>query len=157
MSAQQKTFSADLKKFVGLAVPGLVVACVLGWFGLRQYNLPRTEGFPPDDWFIYGPWGLAALILLMMALIFASNFGKKVVVTPKYVEFHRLNRLVFRCLWTNLSFTPPRQDKKRFLTAIISDGSHYERLEDFFFPDFELMVEIIREAKRHARDEISTT
>lgn len=156
--AQKKVFRTDLKGFTKLAIPGLVLSAVLIYLGIRQYiYMPRTLGFPPD-WLLYGtPWATAALILLFTAYVYWVNKDKKIVVTPQYLEFMRGENTLFRCVWNNLSFTPPRQDKKRFRVAVISDGNRFERLEEFFFPEFDLLVDILKEAKRHARDELSTS
>jgi len=155
---KEKTFRTDLKKFLLLAAPGVFVSVTLIRFGIRQYwihaRMP-VEDFPPQSWFYYVPWTVAGLLILVMLNIFLNNVSKKVVITRSYLELHR-SRKTYRTLWTDLSFTPPRPDRKRFRVAIISDGHYYERLEEFFFPEFDLLVSVIREAREHSRRTLST-
>ncbi len=156
--APKKSFHTNLKKFYLLMVPGMICAAALIWFGCVQYPALKFDSgdFPPGWIFYYVPWSLGGLLILAILGLFYANNRKSIIISPQYLEFQHYGRTVFRCSWGNLSFTPPRQDRKRFKTAVISDGEHFERLEEFFYPDFELVVDVIREAKRHARDELST-
>lgn len=155
--AQKKVFRSNTKRMVPFVFMGILLSAALVYIGYRQYLLPRTLGFPPDSLFYGLAWTVAGLILLLLLLVYLANADKSIVVTPQYMEFMRGQKVVFRCLWNNLSFTPPRQDQKRLRACILSDGKHYERVEDFFFPDFELLVDFVREAKKHARDDLSTS
>jgi hypothetical protein len=142
-------FGTSFKKFAWLAAPAICIALVLivmpmGYVRTMQYDPMALMFFAP-------PWGIAFLILLGIGWIYLSNRGKTIAFTRDRLEFQK-GRKGFRCRWADLSFTPPPADKKKFRSAVISDGKHYERIDEFFFADFEAIVETIRKARQHSRD-----
>ena len=156
---QQKVFSTSLTKFVALSVPAAGIAVALVLFGLKERKLMAyDDGTFPPGWIFYDvPWALAAILALGLTVLFFGALGKKIVVTPKHVEILRGSKQLMRQPWRDVSFTPPRPDQQGGLrTALLSDGKHFERIDPFFWPDFDLIVEVSKTAKQSARDDLST-
>lgn len=165
---EQKEFRPTFKKFYSLLVPAMVIALALMWFGYRYYDLNQRilesarkaggqmpDDFPPSWLFYVLPWFLAAVIVLCYLWIYALQRGRYFVVTPLHLEVRRGDDIK-RTLWQNVSYTPPRNDKKRFRSFLLSDGSYYERIDDFFYPEFNLFTKFVSAAKQNARENITT-
>lgn len=168
LEKKAREFVPAMKNFYLMAGGAALIAAPLVWIGIRQYQVHQLleeqaakakgslpDSFPPDWIFYYVPWAFAGVILLALLLTYISYAGRKVVVTPQYIEIHRGSNST-RTLWQNLSFTPPPSTKKRFRSAILSDGRYYERIDDFFYPEFELLLEVIARAKKFARETHTT-
>ncbi len=151
---QRREFRADLRNFFKLcAVASVLVIYLLvyGAFQYHQFSRLADMGFPPYWIFYVLPWSVALATIAVAAAIVLRMRGRKVVITRQAVEVH-VGKTVYRTNWENLSFTPPRPDRKRFRSALLSDGAYYERIDEFFYPGFELLIEVLARAKRHARD-----
>lgn len=168
MAEQHKEFLVSFKKFYLLWVPSTLVSLGLFYVGYLNYDQSRRieetaraaggqmpTSFPPPWMFYVLPWAVGLLISLSFTYVYFHQRGRRIVVTPTHLEMHRGDD-VTRTLWQNLSFTPPRPDKKSFRTALVSDGRYYERLDEFFYPEFDLFVEFVTRARKFARENIST-
>lgn len=168
MAEQHKEFLVSFKKFYLLWIPSTLVSLGLFYVGYLYYDQNRRieetaraaggqvpMGLPPAWTFYVLPWVVGLVILVSFIYVYFQQRGRRVVVTPTHLEMHRGGN-VTRTLWQNLSFTPPAADKKSFRTALVSDGSYYERLDEFFYPEFDLFVEFVTRAKKFARENIST-
>jgi hypothetical protein len=155
---QKRTFESSMRKFYGMALPMLVIAGALAYYGLTQYKIMKYDdgSFPPGWLFYLLPWGVSGLLVLGLLVLFLESHGRKVVLTPKNLECLKGEEAIFKVSYNNLSFTPPRQDQKRFRSALLSDGRNFMRIDEFFWPDFDLMVEVILEARKSSRSELST-
>lgn len=168
MAEHHKEFIVDFKKFYLLWIPSMLVSGGLFYVGYIFFDQNRRveetarvaggtvpPGIPPA-WMLYTlPWLMGVIIAVTFIYVFFQQRGRRIVVTPSHLEIHR-GVDVSRTLWQNLSFTPPRADKKSFRTALVSDGNYYERLDEFFYPEFDLFVEVVTRAKKYARENIST-
>lgn len=155
---QKRTFESSLKKFYAMATPMLALAVALVLYGKAQYTIMKYDdgSFPPGWLFYVLPWGTAGLLVLGLFFLWLDARGRKVVMTPKNLECLKGEEALFKVSYNNLSFTPPRQDQKRFRNALLSDGRSFMRIDEFFWPEFDLMVEAIAEARRNSRGELST-
>lgn len=97
---------------------------------------------------------IGSLLILFTLWSLISNIGKEISITPKTFTYKK-GRYEFTCFWKNLTFTPPRYDKKRFKMFSVSDGKRSGRIEEFFFPEFATIVEVIKAGKASAGSEYS--
>ena len=168
MAEQHKEFQVDFKKFYWLWIPSTLVSLGLFYSGFIAFDQNRRiaetarvagaqvpDGFPPSWIFYVAPWLVGLVIFVSFAYVYFQLRSRHIVVTPTHLEIHR-GADVTRTLWQNLSFTPPRPDKKSFRSALVSDGHYYERVDEFFYPQFDLFVEFVTRAKKFSRDNIST-
>jgi len=164
----RKEFKVSFKGFWLLCIPSAAVSLGLIGFGFNYYNKIRLieesarkgggtlpDSFPPD-WIFYAlPWTVAAVIAFLYLWVYMLESRRKIIVTPTHLEIVRGGDTT-RTLWQNVSLTPPRSDKKSFRSALLSDGTHYETVYEFFYPEFQLLVDFVTDAKKHARESIST-
>lgn len=146
------TFQSSLKNLVILSIPAYLVAGALIWFGCVQY--PRLvqdtgDGFPPGWIFYYVPWTLGGLLILGCFFLMWKNAGRRFVVGRHAIEYYRFSHQVFKTSWNNIAFTPPNPEKRRFRRMMISSGSNYEDIEEFFFPDFQQFADTVTEARKN--------
>jgi hypothetical protein len=140
------------------AVFPLAVAGYLIYLG--QQNQPKFPDVPPDRLvdpvspflFVKLPMILGALIILFLLWSFFANLGKEIIVTPKTLTYKK-GGAEWTALWKNLTFTPPRYDKKHFKSCSVSDGKKFGRIEEFYFPEFETLVEVIKAGKSGSSSE----
>lgn len=162
----RKEFRVNLKPFYYLCIPGLFVIAAMAYYGYRYYSLqqrllemakgrPLPDSFPPNWMFYYGPWGFGLFVAIALFVVWYGQYNRKIVVTRQHIQLHS-GKSVVKTQWQNLSFTPPPVNKKRFRTALISDGSYYQRIDEFFYPEFDLLVEVITRAKKFARENLTT-
>jgi hypothetical protein len=134
------------------------VLAALYMINVSIHNSPLFPPVPGDPVtpFLYVklPLIIAALIMGFLILSLYSNFNKELTVTPQTLTYKK-GGSNFTVLWKNLSFTPPRYDKKRFKTFTVSDGNRFGRIEEIYFPAFETMVDVIKAAKAGQGQEIS--
>ncbi len=116
---------------------------VLGF--LYAYNrvylkMPRADEFKlPFLWIMIGS---GALIFIATIVVMLLNRGKKICITPQYLEYkHGSNE--FTVIWKDLVFKPPQSEKGIYRSALISDGSHFGSFDTLFFPEFGLMIDVI--------------
>lgn len=155
--ASRREFKGSLRKFWLLCLPAVVVAVYLLWFGFQSYRTfgqLTDDGFPPGWIFYVIPWACSLAIFSIIFVLLSNNRGRCVVLTARTVEVRRgsMKRVT---PWEEVYFTLPRPDKKRFRSALLSDGAWEERFEDFFFPDFDAMVGLISRQQKSHRDKHS--
>jgi len=152
---QAKVFKASVMKLLLFSPLPLLMAADLIYFGVKsyfRYGFLKIEGVMSYNLlFVALPIGFAVILILILLSALLSNLGKKVIITPNFVEYRQWNRS-FKGSWKYVSFTPPRPDQKRFRTAVISDGKSFGEINEFFFPNFDLLMEVISYAKESVKD-----
>lgn len=150
---RSRVFRTGFRKYLVVAVPAASLAALMIIAGARYYETARYD---PASAFLYVvPWAMAAFILVVTLGVYVMNAGKRITVTPQRLEYTNFGK-GFKCPWGDLVFTAPAADKIYFKTAVIGDGSHFERLEEFFLPEFGTLVELIKAAKKHSREQRMT-
>lgn len=154
---QARVFSSSLRKLVYISPLPLIMSAYFIFFGIRSYmkygslNVPGVMEY--NLVFVLIPVAFAALLLLFLLSTFLTNYRKRVTITPEYVEYRQWNHS-FKASWKSVSFTPPRSDRKRFRFATISDGKSFGEINAFFFPQFDLLVDVIQYAQESAKDNV---
>jgi hypothetical protein len=122
------------------------IAVIIALFLIIEGN-NRLQLFVFDPagrvWFCYLPifWGV--LIIIALGVTIWSKLGKTITVDNTKVYVRKGNRH-YPIPWAKLTFIPPAQKKGLFLNFMISDGLHFERIDDLFFPRYEEMLKLIR-------------
>lgn len=150
---KKRVFKTGFRKYMLLAVPAMTMAAVLILVGFHYYPTARYDS--ASSFLYVVPWCVGTVIVLFTLYGWLINAGKKIVITPHHLEFTNYGK-GFTSMWGDLVFTPPRSDKPFLKTAVIGDGNRYERLEEFFLPEFGKLVELIRMAKKHSREQRMT-
>jgi len=158
--SKQRVFRSSPRKLLGFAVFPLAIAAFLFYEGML--NAPKFPEVPADRLvdpvspfvFVKLPMIMAGLIVFFLVWSFFSNLNKEIIVTPKTLTYKK-GRAEWTVLWKDLTFTPPRYDKKRFKSCAVSNGRKFGRIEEFFFPDFETLVDVIKAAKAAPSNEYS--
>jgi drug/metabolite transporter (DMT)-like permease len=143
-----KEFRPDLKNLFVLAALGLLCAAWLTYFGLDSLKKNPLPDDPVRFLAGYLPLGVAALIVLLVPIVFSFYASRTIVITPRSFILRR-GRAEAEIPWNKAVFKPPRGKKKKNLMdrALISDGvSLFVTFERFFFRDFDLICEVIETA-----------
>ncbi|MCL5773991.1 MAG: hypothetical protein M1536_06380 [Firmicutes bacterium] len=147
---KQKVFKAKMGKFFIFSLLAIASAAWLIYYGYKMLIF-----FKNDELFktvyCYIPIGMGGLIIFLLIINFFANLGKTIVITPDAFYYKHFGK-EFAVDWKNISFTPPQVSKKRFRSAAVSDGKNLIRFDDFFFPQFETIVEVIKMAREAQRE-----
>jgi len=150
---QEKIFKPDMSKFFIVLLIAVIVASWLITQGLANYKaFAKTKDVSAIVPLGYLPIAIGALILLVALIIYLSNANKKITVTPANISFFSHGKEI-SVLWKDLIFTMSPPEKKTFRQITISDGTYFERIDDFFFPQYDFMLEVIHRAKEVSRKE----
>jgi len=142
---KKKEFNSSVRTFMLLSV---VMYILYGLGFLYAYSnvylkMPRADDFREP--FLWAMIGAGVLIVLATILVVVLNKGKKIVITPQVLEYKH-GRNEFTVVWKDLVFKPPLKDKGIYRSALVSDGSHFGGFDTLFFPEFDLMIEVIHVA-----------
>ena len=136
------------KTLLAILIP-MGVAALLILFG---YNyIPVFPG--PDNQvfritFAYIPMGFGVLIVLVALWTIIDSMMVKIIITPGYIIAQKGKRKM-QVKWHSLAFAPPHQGSK-IRTFSVGDGKVLFWISDLFFPNFDLVVNLIRTAKKAA-------
>ena len=150
---KKRVFKTGFKKYLLLAVPALSMAAVLILVGAHYYPTARYDS--ASTLLYVAPWSVGGVIVVFTLYGWLINAGKAVTVTPRKLEFSNYGK-GFDSMWGDLVFTAPRSDKLYLKTAVIGNGTRYERLEEFFWPEFTTLMDLIKAAKKHSREQRMT-
>ncbi|MHB2016257.1 MAG: hypothetical protein ACYCW6_04850 [Candidatus Xenobia bacterium] len=149
-----KTFKASLLKFCLVAIPGLVLAGYVGWDGWHTLHLPQNQPpFIPDPVVIglcYVRFAFCAVLLVLILGVLMSNVGKSVTITPEGL-ICRNGKWEMDLLWRDAMVTHSPPGKKSFRAITLSNGSKFYRIEEFFFPDYDLLARVVDKALQKER------
>jgi len=94
----------------------------------------------------YLPFGLGVLIIFWIVIAFFQNIGREIVITPLTIALkHGRHEKIIS--WDGIIIELPRDGRKRFKKVMVGNGKHKIGIEEFYFPDFEVIVEVIKAAK----------
>lgn len=128
----------------------LLVAAYLIWYGVQNDPLfPPQADMQSRIIFYYAPIVFGGLIILVTIGAFASYMIVKVTITPDLFHFKHGAR-EFSCKWRNLTYVPPKPNKKHFRIMTIGSGKQVGHIYSMFFPKFDLLARVIEVAKKEA-------
>lgn|GEM_PF-1532741 len=142
---KKKEFNSSIKIFIliSIAMYGIYALGFLYAYSKVYMKMPKADDFKEP--FLWIMIAAGSIIVIATIVVMMLNKGKKISFTPQYLEYkHGKNE--FTVSWKELVFKPPQNDKGIYRTALISDGSHFGNFDTLFFPDFDLMIEVIRVA-----------
>lgn len=145
-------FQADMKKFSVLAAIALAVAALMvrtGLWGLRVFP-PEVRDPLMRTLAGYLPMVMAGIIVGGLVISYLQAARRVLVITPRALLYKK-GRKQMVIPWEKAFFGPPAHWKKRFRTAVVSDGLHFIRFEEFFFPRFEEMCRLIERSCEEAK------
>lgn len=151
VAKKEKKFKADFTKFYILIILPILVGIYLIYVGLYNFKL-----FPGNDitltvFFCGIPFFMGAVIVFSIGMLIFKNRNKFIIITPQSLTFID-GKNKFTTVWKNLILTHPKS-KKGFRQAIFSDGNNFGKLDSFFYPNFDLILEVVDAAKEGAREE----
>lgn len=150
---QEKIFRPDMSKFFIVSLIALIASSWLIFQGLVNYKVfVKTKDVSAIVTLSYLPIAIGTLILLVALIIYIVNANKKITVTPANVSFLSHGEEI-SIPWKDLIFSTSPPEKKTFRQITISDGRHFERIDDFFFPQYNFIIEVIHRAKEVSRKE----
>lgn len=150
---QEKIFKADMSKFFIVLLIAVIVSTWLIMQGVANYKaFAKTKDVSAIVPLCYLPVAVGIIILLVAVIIFISNANKKITVTPANISFLSHGKEV-SVQWKDLIFTMSPPEKKTFRQITISDGRQFERIDDFFFPQYDFILEVMHRAKEVSRKE----
>ena len=140
-----KVFRSSLKWLAIHSIIPVIIAFVLIKVG-RHY----TDVFVADQLkqilLGYLPFGLGILTIFCIVLTFFKNIGREIVITPLTITLkHGRHEKIIS--WDNIIYKPSIDNRKRFKKVLVSNGKQNIVIEEFYFPDFEVVVEVIKAAK----------
>ncbi|MFH1453608.1 MAG: hypothetical protein ABIH00_06480 [Armatimonadota bacterium] len=100
----------------------------------------------------YLPMLFGIIIILVLLVLFASNVSKKITVTPVSIKYS-CGKKEFTTPWKNLIFATTPPEKKHFKQITLSDGVNFGKIDDFFFPQYDLIIQVIYKAKEAGKEE----
>lgn len=101
----------------------------------------------------YLPIALIAVILLSFILVLHLSAARMITLRPDALVYTQGN-YTFAVRWSEVTLVKPPPDKKgAFLTALVSDGVRFGRIDKVLFPDYELIVSVIEHAREVHRSE----
>ncbi|MEW6279996.1 MAG: hypothetical protein AB1758_15310 [Candidatus Eremiobacterota bacterium] len=150
-----RTFRASMRLYWVVALFGLTLSggCLsLGLWVLRIWYPELEDG----GWATlravsaYLPLGLAAVIWLLLVLIWREHAGTEYLLTPDGLCVTRRGHRA-RFHWERMVFVPAGNPRSPLARAILSDGEKTHVLERFFLPEFDTLCRLL-EAGSHRRD-----
>lgn len=150
---QEKIFKADMSKFYAFALLAIAVALMLVWQGYHYLHFFWKSLDPISIVFsCFLPILFGLIIIFVVVLIFLANASKTIKITPADITYSRGHK-TFNTTWKNLIFASTPPEKKNFRQITISDGKNFGKIDEFFFPQYDFIIEIIRKAKSIQKDE----
>jgi len=122
------------------------VAGLLIFFGYMY--IPVFPGEPNRMFriiFGYVPMVFGGITVIMALWAIIDSMLVKITVTPEYIECQK-GAKKFRTNWHSLAFAAPHPEKK-IRTFSIGDGNVLFWITDIFFPNFDVVVQLIKAAK----------
>jgi len=101
----------------------------------------------------YFPLVLMVLIILAFFLVLHISAGRIVTLRPDALVYTQRN-YTFAVRWSEVTLVKPPPDKKgMFLSALVSDGVRFGRIDKVLFPDYDLIISVIEHAREVHRSE----
>ena len=144
-----KTFKSSVLKFWLIAIPALALAVWLGWDGWHTLHLPQNmKPFVPDPVVVGLCWfrmGFAAFLVIMVISVLTTNMSKSVTIAPEGLVCKN-GKWEMDLLWKDAMVSGPPDNKRSFRTLLLSNGRQFYRVEEFFFPDYDLIARVVETA-----------
>jgi hypothetical protein len=147
-----KVFRSSLNKLLLHSVIPFIISLVLINIG-RKNAVLSTDIQLKHILLGYLPLCLGILIIFWIVISFSRNSGKEIVITPLTITLkHRGREKIIS--WDNIMFKPPADNRRRFRKASVSNAKENIVIEEFYFPDFELIMEVIKAARESRQSSI---
>lgn len=140
-----KVFRSSPKRLLINSIIPFIISLVLMNVG-RNYAQVFAADLMKQILLGYLPFGLGILTIFCIVLAFFNNIGREIVITPLTIALkHGRHEKIIS--WDGIIYKPPIDNRKRFRKVLVSNGSQNIAIEEFYFPDFEVIVEVIKAAK----------
>ncbi|MFH0803416.1 MAG: hypothetical protein V2A78_13665 [bacterium] len=140
-----KVFRSSPKQLLIHSIIPFIVSVVLMNVG-RHYAQVFAKDQVKQILLGYLPFVLGILVVFWIVIAFFQNISREVVITPLTITLkHGRNEKTVA--WDGIIFEMPRDGRKRFKKVSVGNGKHKICIEEFYFPDFEVIVEVIKAAK----------
>lgn len=150
---QEKIIKPNMSKFYVMAIIAFIVSFWLIKQGITNYRAFAPMGDKSALFSLcYLPILLGSTIVLITVLIYIFNASKKITITPTNIIFFSGGKEI-SIVWKDLIYTMSPPEKKTFRQITISNGRYFEKIDDFFFPEYNFLAEIIHTAKDASKKE----
>ena len=154
---KRKTFKSGFtKELIILECLALLVSGYLILYGIIRiqfFNAHKIGG--TVDCLIAGylPIAIGAVILIIGAALLLKGLNQYIVITPQSLAYQK-GKSTFKEDWDKLVYRAPHYAKKRLRAFHIGTENKLVRIDAFFFPKFDTLLEVIKVAKESRKTKL---